>query len=57
MASRILELTRDDIARAISDTVPLSVTMREKVKAIREWGRSRARPAAEPEKERTARLN
>ena len=52
------ELSTADLELAIRDTVPLSVTMREKVKAIREWGRSRARPAAEPEKEeRTARLN
>ena len=39
------ELTGDDIVRAISDTVPLSVTMAEKVEAIREWGRTRARGA------------
>ena len=34
-----------------------AVTMREKVTAIREWGRTRARPAAEPERtgERTPR--
>ncbi len=43
------ELLGDDIARAISATVPLSVTMAEKVEAIRAWGRTRARPAAAPE--------
>ena len=31
---------------AIQDTVPLSVTMAEKVEAIRERGRTRARSAA-----------
>ena len=40
------ELSTGDIGRAISDTVPLSVTMAEKVEAIREWGRTRARGAA-----------
>ena len=39
------ELSGDEIARAIKDTVPLSVTMKEKVEAIREWGRTRARGA------------
>ena len=29
------ELSGDDIARAIRDTVPLSITMAEKVEAIR----------------------
>ena len=40
------ELLGEDIARAISETVPLSVTMAEKVEAIRVWGRTRARGAA-----------
>ncbi|MCZ6688693.1 MAG: AAA family ATPase, partial [Planctomycetota bacterium] len=40
------ELTGDDIARAIRETVPLSITMAERVEAIREWGRTRARGAA-----------
>ena len=39
------ELSASDIARAIRDTVPLSITMAEKVEAIREWGRTRARGA------------
>ena len=34
---------------AINDTVPLSVTIAERVAAIREWGRTRARGAAEVE--------
>ncbi len=39
------DLSEKDLVTAIKDTVPLSVTMREKVEAIREWGRTRARGA------------
>jgi hypothetical protein len=47
------DLSEKDLVSAIESTVPLSVTMREKVTAIREWGRTRARPAAlQPEKEK-----
>ncbi|MCZ6691652.1 MAG: AAA family ATPase [Planctomycetota bacterium] len=42
------DLSEKDLATAIKETVPLSVTMAEKVEAIREWGRARARPAAGP---------
>ena len=41
------DLSEKDLVAAIKDTVPLSVTMKEKVEAIREWGRTRARPAGE----------
>lgn len=34
-----------DIEDAIDDTVPLSVTMEEKIFELREWARSRCRPA------------
>ncbi len=39
------DLEEKDLVSAIKDTVPLSVTMAEKVEAIREWGRTRARAA------------
>ena len=48
------DLSEKDLVAAIKDTVPLSVTMAEKVDAIREWGRTRARPAAEMEVKRRA---
>ncbi|MCZ6690207.1 MAG: AAA family ATPase [Planctomycetota bacterium] len=46
------DLSQKNLVAAIKDTVPLSVTMAEKVEAIREWGRTRARSAAEGEKMR-----
>ncbi len=55
------DLSEKDLVAAIKDTVPLSVTMKEKVEAIREWGRARARPAAGPVRQkgglRKAQLN
>ena len=39
------ELSTSDIARAISDTVPLSVTMAERIDAMRDWARERTVPA------------
>ncbi len=41
------DLSEKDLVSAIRDTVPLSVTMRERIEAIREWGRTRARAAGE----------
>ncbi|HEY4281159.1 MAG TPA: AAA family ATPase [Conexibacter sp.] len=35
-------LTRDDLLRAIANTVPLSTTQAEQVRAIREWANQRA---------------
>jgi AAA+ superfamily predicted ATPase len=37
------------ILQAIKETRPLSVLMSEKIKELREWSRTRARPAAAPE--------
>lgn len=38
-------LTQKDLEDAVDETVPLSVTMEEKIFALREWARSRCRPA------------
>ena len=35
-----------DLARAIQNTVPLSVMLREDIKLLREWARHRARRAS-----------
>ena len=43
--SRGGELNDDDLDRARDDTVPLSVTMEEKIFELREWARPRCRPA------------
>lgn len=40
------ELETGDIAAAISETYPLSFTMKEEIQRIREWAKGRARPAA-----------
>lgn len=40
------ELTTEDIHNAIQTTVPLSTTMEEEIKAIRDWAKGRARPAS-----------
>jgi SpoVK/Ycf46/Vps4 family AAA+-type ATPase len=37
------------IQQAIRETRPLSILMSEKIKELREWARTRARPAAAPE--------
>ena len=34
------------LARAISETVPLAVTLREEISRIRDWARDRTRPAS-----------
>ena len=39
------ELADEDLARAIADTTPLSVTSKEEIERMRAWARSRARPA------------
>ena len=39
------QLTTDHICRAMQESPPLSVTMAEKVEALREWARSRCVPA------------
>jgi len=40
------DITTEDILRAISETVPLSVTMKERIDELREWARHRARMAS-----------
>lgn len=40
------EVTTEDIVRNIQVAVPLSRTMREQIQALREWARTRARPAS-----------
>ena len=40
-------LTNDDIKKAVTSTIPLAVTMRERIATLREWAITRARPASE----------
>jgi len=40
------QLKTEDILRALKETVPLSVTMREGVEGLRRWAKGRARPAS-----------
>jgi ATP-dependent 26S proteasome regulatory subunit len=40
------ELLQEDMEKSIKDTVPLSRTMKEHVKNLREWCQARARPAS-----------
>ncbi|MDQ2805643.1 MAG: AAA family ATPase [Chloroflexota bacterium] len=40
------DLTTDDIVRAMHGSIPLSQTMREEIGALRDWARTRARPAS-----------
>lgn len=39
------DLETGDVVAAIQETFPLSFTMREEIKAIRDWAKGRARPA------------
>lgn len=41
------ELTTQAVTRAVDRTVPLSVTMAEQIKAMRQWAKHRARAAAD----------
>jgi len=45
------DITTDDILKAIRETVPLSVTMKEQIDALREWASGRARRASSEESE------
>ncbi len=45
------ELTTELVARAARSTVPLSMTMREKIAYLRDWASTRARPASSSEPE------
>ncbi len=42
------ELTQAHLERAVAETLPLSVTMREDIAALRAWAANRTRPASEP---------
>lgn len=44
--SRDLEVTDEDLLRALKETVPLYETFEDDIKALREWARKRARPAS-----------
>lgn len=50
------ELTTDDLLKTMSQSVPLSVTMREGIARLREWAETRARPASSAEAESTDEL-
>ena len=52
------DVTTPDILTAINETVPLSQTMLEEIDRLREWCRTRARPASNPDQtgSRIARL-
>jgi SpoVK/Ycf46/Vps4 family AAA+-type ATPase len=43
------EFTEDDIGKTASHMVPLSQTMKEQIKAIKDWSFNRAVPASKPE--------
>jgi len=47
-----MDLSTDGLLNTLKDIVPLAITMREQIEAMREWARTRARPAAA--RERTA---
>jgi SpoVK/Ycf46/Vps4 family AAA+-type ATPase len=40
------ELTPSDMKTAIEETVPLAVTMEEEIRKLRDWAKTRTRPAA-----------
>jgi hypothetical protein len=40
------DLTTDGLLNTLRDIVPLAITMREQIEQMREWARTRARPAA-----------
>ncbi len=40
------DLNSEGLVSAVSEIVPLSVTMRERIERMREWSRTRARPAS-----------
>lgn len=41
------EITQDDLLANVGNTVPLSTTMKERLQSLRDWARTRARPASE----------
>lgn len=44
------EITTADIANALNETVPISITMKEKIGALRQWAQGRARHASHKNK-------
>jgi AAA+ superfamily predicted ATPase len=42
------DLEQRHLARAAAETLPLSTTMREEIARLREWARTRTRPASDP---------
>src|SRR3954468_21396725 len=40
------DLTTEGLHKTVSEIVPLAITMREMIEAMREWARTRARPAS-----------
>ena len=40
------ELAQRHLARAVAESLPLSVTMREEIDRLREWAATRTRPAS-----------
>jgi len=40
------ELQQRDLVRTVRDSIPLAVTMDDRLKELREWARPRARPAS-----------
>jgi SpoVK/Ycf46/Vps4 family AAA+-type ATPase len=40
------DLATDGLLKTVSEIVPLAITMREMIESMREWARTRARPAA-----------
>jgi len=43
-----VELSQRHLARAVAESLPLSVTMREEIEQLRDWARTRTRPASAP---------
>jgi SpoVK/Ycf46/Vps4 family AAA+-type ATPase len=48
------EVTATHIEQALNETVPLSRTMKEKIAELRQWCRTRARPASSAYEQKTA---
>lgn len=54
-ADNARELTTEDIVEALKEVVPLSKTASERIKAIRDWAKGKARLASKPEVETSTR--
>ena len=44
--SKDRQLRQEDLVRVARDSIPLAVTMDDRLKELREWARPRARPAS-----------